>query len=173
MVNNCRLDLEDYEYLESLPQGAPEAFAAFQPPPEVGVDWHMTENQGRIGSCNGVAGASCLERLEFVRNGERTQLSDIFSYLASQRIGGLLGADQGSRPTDFIKLAREFGVPPENLTGYPSSYPNEVQRNAILCSGNYLAGKPYRAISVCVFPKKSTRSLAAAVPFPSESSGTR
>lgn len=156
MINNCRLDIENYEELEALPQGAPDAFAAFEAPPEVGVDWHQTENQKRLGSCNGVAGASCLERLSFVMNGGKVQLSDIFAYLASQKIGGLLGYDQGSRPTDFIKLATQHGVCPESLTGYPAAYPNLAQRNSILNASNYAAGAPYRARSVCVFRKDTT-----------------
>jgi hypothetical protein len=153
VINNCRLDLENYEELDALPQGAPDAFAAFEAPPEVGVDWHMTENQGRIGACNGVAGASCLERLSFVHNGGKVQLSDIFAYIASQKIGGLIGYDQGSRPTDFIRLATTHGVCPESLTGYPSAYPSQSQRAAILSAKNYAAGAPYKAQSVCVFPR--------------------
>lgn len=155
MINNCRLDLEDYDELSELPQGAPDAFTTFQAPAEVSIDWHVTENQGRIGSCNGVAGASCLERLAEIR-GERIQLSDIFAYLGSQRLGNLIGADQGSRPTDFIRLATNSGVPPEKLTGYPSAYPNAAQRAAILSEANYAAAAPYKAKSVCVFRKDTS-----------------
>lgn len=155
MINNCRLDIENYEELEALPQSAPDAFATFEAPPEVTIDWHVTENQGRLGSCNGVAGASCLERLAFVRTRQVIQLSDIFAYLASQKIGGLLGYDQGSRPTDFIKLAMQHGVCPESLTGYPAAYPNLAQRNSVLNASNYAAGALYKAQSVCVFPKST------------------
>lgn len=154
MVNNCRLDLEDYDQLAAMPD-LPEPFMAFMAPPEVKVDWHKTENQARLGSCNGVAGASALERLRFVFTGEIVQLSDIYCYVGSQEIGGLLGVDQGSRPTDFIKLAQQ-GVPLESLTGYPAAYPSSAQIKQILSPANRKAGIPYKAKSVCVFRKDAS-----------------
>lgn len=151
-VNNCRLDLEDYGYLASLPT-MPDAFMAFQRPAEVGVEWHKSEDQGRLGSCQGTALASVLERLWFVMTGEKVQLSKIFCYLASQSIGGLLGADQGSRPTDGIKLALNTGAPEEALTGYPTAYPSAAQIKAILSKANYASALRYKAKSACVFRK--------------------
>jgi len=156
VVNNCRLDLEDYEYLAALPQGTPDTFASFDAPPEVTVEWHRNENQGALGSCNGTAGASCLERAAWVRDRQKVQLSKIFAYLGSQKVGGLLGYDQGSRPTDFIKLAMSTGVCPESMTGYPAAYPNGVQIKTYLSAANYAAGAPFKAQSVCVFRKDST-----------------
>jgi hypothetical protein len=153
-INNCRLDLENYEELAAMPD-LPAAFMSFSIPQSVDVKWHKTEQQARLGSCNGVAGASALERLRNVFTGEITQLSDIYCYLGSQQIGGLLGVDQGSRPTDFLKLAME-GVPPESLTGYPSSYPSAAQIKAILSPANRAAGAPYKAKSVCVFRKDAS-----------------
>lgn len=155
MVNNCRLDLENYDELAAMPD-LPAAFMAFNAPPQVKVDWHKTEHQARLGSCNGVAGASTLERLAMVGRGEKTQLSDIYCYLGSQQIGGLLGIDQGSRPTDFLKLATDSGAPPEVLTGYPSAYPSTSQIKAILSAKNKAAGAPYKAKSVCVFRKDAS-----------------
>lgn len=152
MVNNCRLDIEDFDFIASLGD-VPEAFAAFDAPPEVGVEWHKSENQLTLGSCNGTAGASCLERLEFVRNRRITQLSKIYAYIGSQVIGGLDGADQGSRPSDFLKLE---GVCEESLTGYPTAYPNKASRTAILSPANRAAAKPYKAQSVCTFRKDAT-----------------
>lgn len=150
MINNCRLDLEDYTYLATLPT-MPDAFMTFQRPAEVPVEWHRTENQGRLGSCQGTALTSVLERLWFVMTGEVVQLSKIFAYLGSQQIGGLLGVDQGSRPTDGIKLALNVGSPEEALTGYPGAYPTKAQINAYLSKNNFAAAARYKAKSACVF----------------------
>lgn len=147
--NNCRLDLEDREMLNSLPK-APmdtEAWKAFQRPAEVGIDWHRTENQGHIGSCQGESLSSLLERLAFVR-GEKVQLSAIFAYLATQKLDGLLGSDSGSTISGGAKVGLTTGVPPESATGYPSSYPNRAVISQILSANNYALADSYKANSL-------------------------
>ncbi len=144
-----RLELEDRETLAALPD-VPRSFATASIPDEVSVDWHKHENQGRLGSCQGNALTSCLERLQFVRTRDRSkveQLSRIFGYLATQKIDGLLGRDQGSTISGGVKLALNDGVPPESNTGYPSQYPASSDRSRILSRSNYEAGAPYKAVS--------------------------
>ena len=147
--NEIRLENEDRNYLAALPE-LPRAFSqAVSRPESISVDWHQTENQGRIGSCQGNALTSCLERLIFVRTGSRSdvvQLSRIFAYIATQKIDGLLGRDQGSTISGGVKLALKHGVPPESMTGYPSRYPNSSDRSRILAESNYRAGLDYRAV---------------------------
>jgi hypothetical protein len=150
VVNNCRLDLENFEELAAMPS-LPETFMAFERPKEVPVDWHRTENQGRLGSCQGTALTSVLERLWLVMTGEVVQLSKIFAYLGSQQIGNLLGIDQGSRPTDGIKLALNYGAPEETLTGYPAAYPGSAAIKQVLSKNNFAAALRYKAKSACVF----------------------
>jgi len=145
----CRLDLEDRGALQALPP-IPRAFANFARAAEVLVDWHKTENQLQIGSCQGNGLTSLLERLQFVRWRDRlkvVQLSRIFAYLAVQKLDGLLGVDQGSTIGNGIKLALSDGVPPEALTGYPDAYPGQRDRERILSAANYAAGKPFKAHS--------------------------
>jgi len=137
--------LEDSSFFAKLME-LPPAFAEFARPKEVPIDWHKTENQGRMGSCQGNDLTSCLERLQFVR-GEKVQLSRIFAYLATQKIDGLLGSDRGSTISGGIKLALQHGTPLEELTGYPSRYPGGSDRSRILSQRNYEAGEPYKAIS--------------------------
>ena len=148
-INNCRLDLEDRGLLAALPEAPMQsaAWKAFNRPVEVDTKWHRTENQGQIGSCQGHGISSVLERLAFVK-GEKVQLSEIFGYLATQKIDGLLGRDSGSTISGGGKLATTSGVPKEELTGYPNSYPNSNERSRILSSENYKAGEKYKALSI-------------------------
>lgn len=141
------LELEDRNFLARL-KPLPVSFTTFARPAEVDVDWHRTENQGPIGSCQGNDLASCLERLQFVRTNDKStviQLSRIFAYLATQKIDRLLGSDRGSTITGGVKLALQHGVCPESLTGYPSRYPSTSQIQSILTAANYAAGQPYKA----------------------------
>lgn len=152
MVNNCRLELEDRGLLSALPD-LPREFLTYSRPVEVPVDWHKTENQLQIGSCQGNDLSSCLERLRKVLNLTVEQLSRIFAYLASQKLDGLLGRDQGSTISGGVKLALSTGVPPESMTGYPTSYPGSSERARILSPENYAAGAPYKAVSSWKVPE--------------------
>lgn len=145
---------EDKAFLRSLPE-APMRTAkwqAFSRPEEVLVEWHKTENQGPIGSCQGHSLSSCLERLAMVR-GENIQLSEIFAYLATQKIDGLLGSDRGSTISGGCKVAMQYGCPPEELTGYPRSYPGRAERDRILSDENYRAAEKYKAKSLWKVPR--------------------
>lgn len=149
LPNSLRLELEDRIMLAAL-KPLPTEFQTFSRPAEVGVEWHKDENQGQIGSCQGNDITSCLERLQFVRtrDGRKVQqLSRIFAYLASQKIDGLLGQDQGSTISGGVKLTLSVGVCAESLTGYPSSYPGGNDRQRILSAANYAAAGEFKAVS--------------------------
>jgi hypothetical protein len=128
-----------------------EAWFKFSRPEEVSIDWHRTENQGQIGSCQGHSVSSTLERLCQV-NGELVQLSEIFAYLGTQKIDGLLGSDRGSTISGGCKLAVEVGCCLEELTGYPRSYPDRAAREKILSPANYAAAARYKAKSAWKVP---------------------
>lgn len=141
------LELEDRHYLSRLPE-LPSDFRTYSRPDHIDVEWHKTENQGRIGSCQGNGLTSVLERLQFVRYNDKSkvvQLSRIFAYLATQKIDGLLGRDSGSTISGGIKLATTVGCCPEALTGYPQAYPHSQQIKSILSAANYAAGEPFKA----------------------------
>lgn len=150
-LNTCRLELEDRELLAGL-RDVPRAFKSFARPASVGLEWHHTENQGQLGSCQGNDLASCGERLAWVAGGARLQLSRIFAYLATQKIDGLLGADRGSTISGGAKLITTVGLPLEDLTGYPSRYPDVNQRRAILSDANYAAAAAHMAASTWRVP---------------------
>jgi len=162
ILDNCRLELEDRDLLSRLPE-LPVEFLTYSRPAEVGVEWHKTENQGRIGSCQGNDLTSCAERLQFVRTLDKSkvvQLSRIFAYLATQKIDGLLGrGDVGSTITGGVKLLLTSGVPPESLTSYPSSYPGSGAIQRVLSKENYDAGEPYKAVSTWKVPEDPDESM--------------
>lgn len=147
--NRCRLDLEDRDLLLSLPDAPMKSaeWQAFSRPAEVDISWHRTENQGSIGSCQGHGLSSVLERLAFVR-GVKVQLSEIFAYLATQKVDGLLGSDDGSTISGGGKIALKVGCPREELTGYPRQYPGTSARSKILSPENYTAAKEFIAKSL-------------------------
>ena len=147
--NRCRLDLEDRPMLAALPElpMRSAAWQAFSRPPEVDINWHLTESQLSLGSCQGHSLTSVLERLLFVL-GIKVQLSEIFAYLATQKIDGLLGSDRGSTISGGCKLAVEVGCCLLDLTSYPTSYPSRTTINQILSAANYLASKEYKAQSL-------------------------
>ena len=160
MQGDYHAEREDVAFLGAL-SAAPmqsEAWKEFARPAEVLVDWHVVENQGAIGSCQGHSVSSVLERLAFVR-GLKVQLSEIFAYLATQKIDDLLGRDDGSTIAGGCKLALEVGCPPEALTGYPSEYPGRNERAKILSAENYAAAAPYKALSAWKVPPNHADTL--------------
>jgi hypothetical protein len=148
VIDNCRLEREDRAFLVAQ-QDMPKAFRAFGRPAEVSTGWHKDENQGYLGSCQGNDLTSCLERLQKVQGKTPEQLSRIFAYIATQKTDGLIGADQGSTISGGAKLALQYGVCPESMTGYPNAYPDAAARSKILSPANYQAGAPYKAKSTC------------------------
>ena len=137
---------EDPRFFADLEE-VPQSFQSFARPAEVPIDWHRTENQGPIGSCTGNGLAAVLERL-LQAAGRKTQLSRIFAYLATQKRDGTLGQSRtGATISRAISLALEDGIPPEELTGYPRSYPGRGDIARILSQANYAAGAEFKAAS--------------------------
>lgn len=148
LYNSYNYEREDRKFYRSLPvlPMQSDAWRTFSRPAEVVIDWHRNEDQLQIGSCQGNGLSSVLERCAFVI-GKKVQLSRIFAYLATQKIDGLLGSDNGSTISGGAKLALETGCPLESITGYPRTYPGRAERNQILSEANYKAAAPYKALS--------------------------
>ena len=160
MSGNWKKEKEDYSFIRSLsrvPMSTP-LWKAFARPAEVDIKWHRNEDQGQIGSCQGHSLSSVLERLALVR-GETVQLSEIFAYLSSQKLDGLLGSDDGSTISGGCQVGLEYGCCPESLTGYPSGYPRRADREAILSAANYEAALPYKALSLWEVPDDHDKVL--------------
>ena len=159
-IQSYNWEKENFSYIRNLPELplTTQAWQAFSRPNEINVDWHRTENQGAIGSCQGNGLSSALERLAFIR-GESVQLSRIFAYLATQAIDGLLGSDAGSTISGGGKLATQYGCCLESATGYPSSYPGRSARDQILSKANYTAAKPFVAAKIWQVPRDHDKTL--------------
>ena len=160
MKGDYNWEKEDHGYLNSLPALSmdTQAWQTFSRPAEIDISWHRTENQGSIGSCQGHSLSSVLERLAHV-NKEDVQLSEIFAYLATQKIDGLLGRDSGSTIAGGCQLAVNTGCCPEKLTGYPLYYPSRSQISQILSSSNYEAAAKYKAKSAWQVPQDHDKTL--------------
>ena len=149
-----RRDLEDSATLKALQAAnVPKDFVSYSNPvevrPDLGENQHRLENQSSMGSCQGHSIASCCEQLNTIATGgDRTQLSNIFAYIASQKITGsqLFGRDSGSTISSGVELATGNGICPEELAPYPDPvrYPNSRERQSILKQSNYEAGEPYK-----------------------------
>lgn len=155
------LGKEDRGLLASL-MDLPDEWRSFSRPTEILVDWHKTENQGPVGSCQGNGLTSLLERLQFVAVRKASlviQLSRMFAYLATQKIDGLLGGDNGSTISGGVKLALEWGVCPESVVPYFMHYPTAAESRAILNPSNYEAGKPFKAKNAWRVPVEPDLSM--------------
>lgn len=154
MRGDWNIEREDREWLSSL-NSVPmrtASWRSFKRPVEVDINWHRTENQGPIGSCQGHSLSSVLERLQQVQ-GKSVQLSEIFAYLATQKLDGLLGSDVGSTISGGVQAALELGCCLEATTGYPQSYPKQRDRDAILSETNYQEAASYKAKSAWKVPQ--------------------
>lgn len=139
---------EDRKWLSSL-RAFPHVWRGFGRPAEVSaIPWHRKENQGRLGSCQGNAQSSGVERIVYVATRKAVQLSRIYAYLRTQEMDGLIGRDVGSSISSGGKCALE-GLPVEELTGYPDAYPDRNAINRILAAK---AQATFRAHSTWAMP---------------------
>ena len=94
-------------------------FPTYSRPPHVNcTDFIQLENQGAIGSCFGVSGASVADWMEWIRTGETganaTRFSGFWHYLKTQEQDNLLGQDKGSVPTSGWVVAQKIGFVPRS-----------------------------------------------------------
>jgi hypothetical protein len=164
MVDICVLDDVELQAAAQLPELPPKFSAGLARPKEVLNGWFRKENQGGIGSCNGAAWSALGERVLYAsRRDGSTQLSKLWMYLAAQAQGGLLGHDQGSRPTDGGKVALK-GICPETVVPYPQYalqgiYPDKSERTRILSAENARAGEQYRVAQIWRKPQSHAETL--------------
>lgn len=164
-MERCILDIQEHEAAAALPTLPPRFSRGSRRPRQVLNEWFRKEMQGLLGSCNGAAWAGLGERVNFSSKGDKTtQLSKLWMYLASQQIGGLLGADNGSRPTDGGKVALNIGICPETVIPYTQQalngiYPNKAERNRILSAANALAAEPFKVAALWQKPQSHADTL--------------
>ena len=163
-METCILDEQELAAAAALPELPPKFSAGSVRPREVLNQWFRKEYQGMLGSCNGTAWASLGERCLFSGRGDRTtQLSKLWMYLAAQAQGGLLGSDNGSRPTDGGKVALK-GICPESVVPYPQyalngQYPGKAERSRILSAENARASEPFKVGNIWRKPQSHAETL--------------
>jgi hypothetical protein len=163
-MEKCILDPTELAAAAALPELPAKFSRGSTRPKEVLNAWFKKEMQGGIGSCNGGAWAGLGERVNYSSRGDKTtQLSKLWMYLAAQAQGGLLGADNGSRPTDGGKVALK-GICPESVVPYTEEalrgiYPNKAERSRILAAEHAKAGEQFAVKQIWRKPQSHGETL--------------
>lgn len=140
-----RYDIEDRAWLETQSMSKYDyavvaATGDIERPPVVDPrPWFNVRNQGQEGSCQGhsitAAGEHCFR---VASNGEVIRFSPDVAYYETQRIDGLLGADNGSTIAGGMKMARNLGFCPEHHMPYSDRYnPGALPKNLAELCGPY------------------------------------
>lgn len=137
------------------------------------LDWWKVFNQGPIGSCFGCSDCQTATGVHWLQTGERVEFSKFGHYILTQWVGGMLGRDVGSVPSDGLKVAAKIGYCPEVWsehleTVYQAKY-NEPsgfspgQQMAPAYPRSYSEGmKTFRQwLSVAQDPNSNTRKVMA------------
>lgn len=148
-VGGWRSDIEDREWLvaNSLAmQSLPVVDAADRPKEVDPRSWSKMRSQGQEGSCQGHDIAACGEGCFHVASGDVISFSPDVAYYQTQKIDGLLGADNGSTISGGMKMATTVGFCPEEAMPYSDRYnPQDQPANVTeLCA-------PYKVAKHCVF----------------------
>lgn len=164
-METCVLDDIEREASAALPQLPPRFARGVTRPRSVRNSWFKKENQGMLGSCNGAAWTGLGERVRYSSTrGQISQLSMLWMYLASQQQGGLIGADNGSRPTDGGKVALNVGICPDALVPYTKAalqgiYPGRNERARILSPANAAAAAEFKVQQIWRKPQSHAETL--------------
>lgn len=88
------------------------------------------DKQGNMGSCQGFSLTNSGEYLWALHTGSMSndrQFSQLFAYLESQRLDGLLGRDRGSTISSGLKIALDVGFLRLSELPYSTPYPANAQ----------------------------------------------
>lgn len=148
MNTGYRIDLEDRDALKVGAVDFQSVVRGFAAPDEIDPrPWHRIENQGSMGSCQGHALSSVCELAYHIATGRVTQFSPLFAYYATQKLDGLLGADNGSTISGGMKCSKQYGACPLDVMPYP----NPVRYTGKIPDGAWPAAEPFkiRSHSIC------------------------
>jgi len=117
-----RLDLERPDQLLAASTPLPaDLMRGFAEPEEIDPrQWHVIENQSSLGSCQGHALSSVVELCYYIATGQVIHFSEMFAYLGTQKLDGLLGRDVGSTIEGGMRLATQYGLCPVEVMPYPN-----------------------------------------------------
>lgn len=107
-------------------------YADFEAPEEVDPRKSVRhDKQGNMGSCQGFSLTNSGERLRVIARGgsdysEEDQFSQLFAYLETQRLDGLLGRDAGSTIEKGLTVAKQIGFLESKALPYRTPYPSNA-----------------------------------------------
>ena len=138
--------LERRDELQSNSVSMPFALKDFSAPEEIDPRKLMRhDKQGNMGSCQGFSLTNCGEYLLALGHGavsDKRQFSQLFAYLESQRIDGLLGRDAGSTISGGLRVAKEIGYLLESALPYRTPYSSNAR--SLITDQMRLEASPYR-----------------------------
>ena len=118
----------------------------FQTPEEVDPRPLMRhDKQGNMGSCQGFSLTNCGElcwALHYGTVSNDRQFSQLFAYLESQRLDGLLGSDRGSTISGGIKIATTVGFLRLSELEYKTPYPANAR--SLITDSMRVKAEPYK-----------------------------
>lgn len=139
-VSGYRHDLENIAELKATAKPFACAAAADMPEEIDARPWITTENQGQVSSCFGHASSTVGEHCNWVKTGEKTQLSRMFCYLMGQKRAGLFGSDQGCFIGPGVESAKQDGYCKEETFKYPGRYVTSIPGEAVTEGKRHLMG---------------------------------
>lgn len=92
--------------------------------------WMRHDKQKDMSSCQGFSLTNCGENLYCIATQSKQpsqQFSQLFAYLESQRIDGLLGSDRGSTISGGLKVAETIGFLSLDALPYLTPYPRNAR----------------------------------------------
>lgn len=110
--------------------------------------WMRHDKQGNMGSCQGFSLTNSGENLFAIATGATgpaQQFSQLFAYLESQRIDGLLGSDRGSTIKGGIDVAKTIGYLPLEALPYSTPYPRNAR--SLITDDMRVAAAPFKVRS--------------------------
>lgn len=135
------IELENKDKIARTATAIPFRAGDFEAPDEIDPRGIIkTENQKNQGACQGKAQTSVGESCLFIATGEKAQFSAQFAYIATQKIDGLVGRDQGSTISGGVENAKKNGFCPEEI--FP--YPDPVRYVSNIPDGAYEAASKFK-----------------------------
>lgn len=126
-------ELENFDAIRNSSTPLAITYADFETPDEIDPRRMVRhDKQGNMGSCQGFSLTNCGEYLWNIAIGakeyqDERQFSQLFAYLETQRLDGLIGRDVGSTIEKGITVGKTIGFLEHKELPYRTPYPNNAR----------------------------------------------
>ena len=126
-------ELEDFDAIRNTAVPFEIGYGDFEAPEEIDPRKMVRhDKQFNMGACAGFSLTNCGEYCWHIAVGadqysDDRQFSQLFAYLETQRLDGLLGRDSGSTINNGIRIAKEVGFLEHKRLPYRTPYPNNAR----------------------------------------------